>query len=75
MVHILQVDCNHNHAHGKGDAKLSHTLCIEPTSEEQTQKSFDSADPDTGFCTYTSDHVSPILHQNPSRSFRIKITP
>ena len=51
MVHILQVDCNHNHAHGKADAKLSHTLCIEPESEEQTQEYFDSADPDTGFCT------------------------
>ena len=51
MVHILQVDCNNSHAHGKADAKLSHTLCIEPESEEQTQQYFDTADPDTGFCT------------------------
>ena len=58
MVHILQVDGNKKHAHGKADAKLSHTLCIEPESEEQTQEYFDTADPDTGFCT-SSDLVFP----------------
>ena len=75
MVHILQVDCNHNHAHGKADAKLSHTLCIEPESEEQTQQYFDTADPDTGFCTYTSNLVFPVLHQNLSRPLGSNITP
>ena len=75
MVHILQVDDNHNHAHGKADAKLSHNLCIEPESEEQTQQYFDTADPDTGFCTYSSDSIFLIYHQNLSRSFTSKITP
>ena len=75
MVHILQVDDNNNHAHGKAEAKLSHTLCIEPESEEETQQYFDTADPDTGFCTCTSDPILLIYHQNLSRSFTSKTSP
>lgn len=45
-MHILQNDLNHSHAHGDDSVKLSHTLCIEPTSEEQVYKEFDCADPE-----------------------------
>lgn len=47
MVHILQNDCNHNHVHGDDTTKLSHAICIERIPEEQVQKEFDSANPDT----------------------------
>ena len=46
MVHILQNDRYHNHVHGDDTVKLSHTTCVERTSEEQAQKDFDIADPE-----------------------------
>ena len=50
MVHIHQNNHDHHHhdVHGDDNVKLTHALCIEPISEEQLQKDFDSADPATG---------------------------
>lgn len=49
MVHILQNDNDYNHAHGDWSVNLTHAICIEPTSEEQIQKDFDSADSDVAW--------------------------
>ena len=46
MVHIFQNDVQHNHVHGDNTVKLSHATCVEPTTEEQIQREFDSAEPD-----------------------------
>ena len=65
-MHMLRNDDDYQHVHGDGTAELSHALCLEPISEEQVQKDFDSADPKTvGWNIAAIKHRHQSCHQPP----------
>ena len=64
MVHILQNDKNNRHAHNDDTVELSHTICIEPLSEEEVQEDFDSVDPAAVAWNFAGiEHRHEICHQ------------
>lgn len=68
MVHILQNDREYNHVHGDDTVKLSHATCIERIPEEQVQKDFDFADPDTvTYNTAAVEHRHEDCHKPPPK--------
>lgn len=67
MVHILQTNDDHHHAHGNESVELSHAICIEDISEQQLQQDFDSADPNTEDSNIEEiEHRHRMCHEPPS---------
>lgn len=66
MVHIFQNKDDYPFIYGDYGVKLSHAICTERISEEQVQKDFDSADPDSVLWNIpTIEHRHKICHKPP----------
>lgn len=66
MVHIFQNKDDYPFIYGDYSVKLSHAICTERISEEQVQKDFDSADPDSvRWNIPTIEHRHNICHKPP----------